>query len=71
MAISLGGLGYFPSKADPDIWLRPRKKTNRDKYYSMVLVYIDNILHLDHSPGVLMSQLEKIYRLKERLKSTY
>ena len=31
----------------------------------MVLVYVDNILHFDHSPEVLMQSLEGLYRLKE------
>ena len=68
-ATSLGGLGYFASKADPDLWLRPRRKPNGDEYYSMTLVYVDDILHFDHSREVLMERLEGLYRLKEIAKA--
>ena len=34
----------------------------------MVLVYIDDILHFDHIPSLLMEQLKKIYRLKDKAK---
>ena len=29
LATSLGDLGYFASKVDPDLWLCPRTKPNR------------------------------------------
>ena len=38
LATSLINLGYFLPTADPDLWLKPRKKPNRDEYHSMVLV---------------------------------
>ena len=56
---------------DPEFWLRPQTEPSGDKYYSMVFVYVEDILHLDHSPGVLISKLEKIYRLKEKPKAPY
>ena len=32
----------------------------------MVLVYVDDILHFDHEPNILMQQLESVYRLKDK-----
>lgn len=65
-ATTLTDLGFFPSKADPDVWMKPRTKPNGDEYYSMVLVYVDDVLHFDHEPNILMNQLEVQYRLKDK-----
>ena len=64
-ATTLADLGYVPTKADPDVWLRPKIKKNGDDYYSMILVYVDDVLCFDESPQELMDKLGKIYRLKE------
>jgi hypothetical protein len=59
-------LGYKPSKADPDIWMKPKVKTNGDESYLMIHVYVDDVLYFDHEPGKLMKDLEKLYRLKDK-----
>ena len=47
LAETLYDLGYTPSKADPDVWLRPAVKPcglHGFEYYEMVLVYdVDDI----------------------------
>ena len=65
-AATLMELGYTPSKADPDFWMKPKVKPNGDEYYSMILVYVDDVLHFDHEPAKLMEELEKLYRLKDK-----
>lgn len=65
-AETLNDLGYVSSKADPDLWLKPKTKPNGDKYYSMVLVYVDDVLHFDHDPNSLMTTLSSTYRLKDK-----
>ena len=37
LAETLYDLGYTPSKADPDVWIRPAVKANGFKYYELVL----------------------------------
>ena len=37
-------MGYVPTKADPDVWLRPAVKADGFKYYEIVLCYVDNML---------------------------
>ena len=64
-AQTLSDLGYTSSKADPDVWLKAETKPNGDEYYSYVLVYVDDVLHLHYNPDLFMNALEKIYRLKE------
>jgi hypothetical protein len=65
-AQTLSDLDYVSSKADPDLWLKAKTKPNGDEYYSYVLVYVDDVMHFDHEPHIFMSQLEGIYRLKDK-----
>ena len=37
-------IGYTPSKADPDVWIRPAVKPDGSEYYEMVLCYVDDVL---------------------------
>ena len=46
----LHDIGYLPSKADPDVWLRPAVKQDRSEYYKMVLCYIDDVLVISSTP---------------------
>ena len=64
-AASLHDMGYFPSKADPDVWLKEATKPDGTRYYSMILVYVDGCLHVHHDCNLFMTQLNSIYRLKE------
>ena len=65
-ANTLADLGYTSSKADPDLWIKPKTKHNGDEYYSMVLVYVDDVMHFDHEPHIFMQELESLYRLKDK-----
>ncbi len=64
-AESLTGLGYVPTKADPDVWIKPETKPDGTEYYAMILVYVDDCLHIHHNCKTLMDRLNQIYRLKE------
>jgi hypothetical protein len=65
-ADTLSDFGYSSSKADPDLWWKSKTKPNGDQYYSIILVYVDYVLHVDHNPDDLMNQLSSIYRLKDK-----
>jgi hypothetical protein len=65
MANTLRELGFKSTLADPDVWIRPQTRPNGTKYYEMVLVYVDDILHLSHQPKVVMEAIGKVYRIKE------
>ena len=43
LAETLYDLNYSPSKADPDVWIRPAVKPNGFEYYEMTLVYVDDV----------------------------
>jgi hypothetical protein len=64
-AETLADLGFKSTKADPDVWIREAVKPDGFEYYEMVLVYVDDILHLSHDTKVVMDQLAKSYKLKE------
>ncbi len=65
LAETLHTLGYTPSLADPDVWMRPATKTNGELYYEYTLVYVDDILSISINPQETMNFLAKLYRLKE------
>ena len=44
------GLHYEPTKAGPDVWIRPDIKPDGTEYYEMVLWYEDNVIVLSHAP---------------------
>jgi hypothetical protein len=48
LSSTLHKLGYVPSKGDPDAYLHTAVKPNGAQYYEMLLVYVDDILHVTH-----------------------
>jgi hypothetical protein len=65
LAETLYDLNYKPTKADPDVWIRPAMKADGFKYYEMVLVYVDDILCVSHDPKATMSGLQATFKLKD------
>ena len=56
---------FRPSRADPDVWLRPAVKPNGFEYYEMVLCYVDNVLSVGHDPLRAIESVRNTFRLKE------
>ena len=50
LAETLYDIGYKPTWADPDVWLRPAVKPDGFEYYEYTLCYIDDVLCLSHDP---------------------
>ena len=61
----LHDLGYISSLADPDVWLRAEKKSCGFEYYAYVLVYVDDVLVVSHTPKETMEALSRLFRLKD------
>jgi hypothetical protein len=57
--------GYRPTKADPDVWLRPAKKSNGFEYYEMFLCYADDILAMSDDPKSTLTALTSVLKLKD------
>jgi hypothetical protein len=60
----LDGLGYRPSYADPDVWLKAATKPDGFKYYEMVLVYVDDVMVISHVPGKTIEGISSVFKLK-------
>ncbi|KAI2500927.1 hypothetical protein MHU86_13534 [Fragilaria crotonensis] len=65
MAATLREGGFVSCRGDPDVWMRPKVKTNGDKYWEYVLCYVDDILCVSHEPQVVMDYLASKYTLKK------
>ena len=65
LAETLYDLSYIPTKADPDVWIRPAVKPNGFEYYEMVLVYVDDILCISHDPKATMAGIQATFKLKD------
>ena len=63
-AATLQYMGYKSTKADPDVWIKPAAKPDGTKYYEMILVYVDDVLHISHDTEPVMKTLGESYRLK-------
>ena len=46
----LRDVGYFSTKGDLDIWIRPSVKPYFTEYHKMVLYYVDNVLAILATP---------------------
>ena len=55
LAETLHDIGYKPSYADPDVWLRPGIKPDGFEYWEMVLCYVDDVLSISHDPTRTMN----------------
>ena len=57
-------LGFKPSAADPDVWMRPATKADGTKYYEYILVYVDDILAMSKKPEEIMQSLMNEFTFK-------
>ena len=57
-------LGYHLSRADLDIYLKPVIKSNRFRYYKILLEYSDNILSISHKLLEAINRMRTVFKLK-------
>ena len=59
-------LGYKSCLADPDLWLKPVvNPANNQKYYSYVLLYVDDFLCIHHDGVSTIKIIDKYFQMKE------
>ena len=59
-------LGFEPCPADPDVWMRPAKKSDGSSYYEYVLLYTDDALVIsEKGEHILRNELGRYFELKE------
>ena len=54
-------MGFFPSKADPDVWMR---KAPDKSCYEYVAVYVDNLMVAMKNPKAFFDELKGTYGFK-------
>ena len=65
LAETLDAMGYKPSYADPDVWLRPAVKPDGSEYYEYILCYVDDVLSISHDPKKSMRRIQDDFKLKD------
>ena len=59
-------LEFDRSLADPDIWMRPAKKSNGSSCYEYILLYTDDVLVISaNAESVLWNVIGRYFDLKE------
>ena len=66
LAATLDKLGYRPSPADNDVWMRPAVKRNAFEYWEYVLCYVDDVMCISHKPKATMLGIQSTFKLKEK-----
>jgi hypothetical protein len=65
LADTLGNkLGFKSSLADPDLWYKAAVDSTGNKYYSYILVYVDDLLIIDKEPKKFMAQIQDSFTVK-------
>ena len=65
LAEVLYDMGYRPSYADPDVWMRPGIKVDGFEYWEYVLCYVDDVLSISDNPMKTMKQIQAKFKLKD------
>ena len=64
LANTIWDLGFRPSKADPDVWLKPAIKRDGTNYYEMVLCYVDDVISISEDPMRAIDGIKRTFKLK-------
>ena len=64
LASLLHNIGYTPSKADPDLWMRPAIKSYGTEYYKYALFYVDGLLVISCVPMKTIKGIKFVFKLK-------
>ena len=61
----LHDIGYVPSKADPDVWMKEAIKPDGTEYYEYVLCYVDDVLAMSCNPMKTIDGIKSMFKLKD------
>jgi len=70
LAQSMEMMRYRPTQADPDVWVKRASKEDGSPYYKMMLIYVDDVLHIAEDPEEDMAKLGQVYRLTDGVGTT-
>ena len=57
-------LEYKSTIADPDVYIKAKCKSDGSKYYSYLIIYVDDVLCIDVNPGETIEKIKTVYRVK-------
>ena len=57
-------LGYQPTLADPDVYLRPATDAEGFKYYEYVMTYVDDVICMSKDPKATIEGIKSKFKLK-------
>ena len=60
----LKDIQYQPTKADPDVWIRPAICKDGSEYYEMILCYVGDILAISIDPMKKIEGIKQVFKLK-------
>ena len=55
---------YRPSRADPDVWMKPAVKGNGFTYYEYVLYYVEDVLCISNVTLKIIYGTKAVFKLK-------
>ena len=58
-------LDFTSCLVDPDVWMRPAKKTDGTSYYKYILLYTDDALVVSQHTETILRELGNCFELKE------
>lgn len=56
---------FKPSRGDPGIYLREKRKLNGNRYYDYLIVYVDDILSIDLDPNRAIEIIGEYFKIKD------
>jgi len=57
-------LGYSRCKADPDLWMKPDKHPDGERYYRYILLYCDDCLSIGLNAKAELERLDHYFQMK-------
>jgi len=67
LAATMETLGYRPTQAGPDVWIKRATKKDGEPYYKLMLIYVEDVLHIAEHHEEDMAKLGREYRLKDNV----
>lgn len=64
LAFIVTQLGFTPTRADADVYIRRNYWNNGIPYYEYLLVYVDDVLVVSHAPANIMKDIGNEFQIK-------
>ena len=54
---------FLARLTDPDVWMKPGRKSDDLEYYEYVLLYVDDCLAISENPKALLEQIDNLFNI--------